>query len=111
MRKHRSFCLPESEQASRQARQEPDGTTVGARDDGLSGSGTDGRISVERQHTSDVRAGPAEGAWVTEWRRRDWSRERRRDLNGLGAVGGNPVAATEELKPLEHLGPAQQGAE
>lgn len=29
MRKHRSFRLPESEQASRQARQEPDGTTVG----------------------------------------------------------------------------------
>lgn len=25
MRKHRSFCLPESGQASRQARQEPDG--------------------------------------------------------------------------------------
>ena len=56
--------------------------TVEARDDGLSGSGTDGRISVERQHTSDVRAGPAEGAWVTEWRRRDWSRERRRDRMG-----------------------------
>jgi len=29
MRKHRSFSLPESEQASRQARQEPDGMTVG----------------------------------------------------------------------------------
>ena len=42
MRKHRSFCLPESEQASRQARQEPDGMVVEARDDGLSGSGTDG---------------------------------------------------------------------
>lgn len=41
MRKHRSFCLPESGQASRQARQEPDGTTVEARDGGLSGSGTD----------------------------------------------------------------------
>ena len=41
MRKHRSFCLPESEQASRQARQEPDGMEVEARDDGLSGSGTD----------------------------------------------------------------------
>lgn len=25
----------------------------------------------------------------------------------LGAVGGNPVAATEELKLLEHIGPAQ----
>lgn len=48
MRKHRSFCLPESEQASRQARQEPDGTMVEARDDGLSGSGTDGQILVER---------------------------------------------------------------
>ena len=42
MREHRSFCLPESEQASRQARQEPDGMVVEARDDGLSGSGTDG---------------------------------------------------------------------
>ena len=42
MRKHRSFCLPESEQASRQARQEPDGMEVEARDDGLSGSGMDG---------------------------------------------------------------------
>jgi len=42
MRKHRSFCLPESEQASLQARQEPDGTTIEARDDGLSGSGTEG---------------------------------------------------------------------
>ena len=42
MRKHRSFCLPESEQASRQARQEPDGMEVEARDDGLSGSGRDG---------------------------------------------------------------------
>lgn len=62
MRKHRSFCLPESERASRQARQEPDCMTVGARDDGLSGSGTDGRIKVKRQRTSDVRAGPAEGA-------------------------------------------------
>ena len=40
MRQHRSFCLPESEQASRQARQEPDGMTIEARDDGLSGSGT-----------------------------------------------------------------------
>lgn len=40
MRKHRSFCLSESEQASRQARQEPDGMTVKARDDGVSGSGT-----------------------------------------------------------------------
>ena len=54
MREHRSFCLPESEQASRQARQEPDSTTVGARDGGLSGSGTDGWIIVERQRTSDV---------------------------------------------------------
>ena len=54
MRQHRSFCLPESEQASRQARQEPDGTTVGARDDGFSGSGTDGQIKAERQRTSDV---------------------------------------------------------
>lgn len=42
MRNHRSFCLPESEQASRQARQEPDGMTVEASDGGLSGSGTDG---------------------------------------------------------------------
>ena len=42
MRKHRSFCLPESEQASRQARQEPYGMEVEARDDGLSGSGRDG---------------------------------------------------------------------
>lgn len=73
MRQHRSFCLPESEQASRQARQEPDGMTVEARDDGLSGSGMDGPIKAERQCPSDVRAGPAEGAWVTEWRRRDWS--------------------------------------
>ena len=40
MRQHRSFCHPKSEQASRQARQEPDGMTVEARDDGLSGSGT-----------------------------------------------------------------------
>jgi len=48
MRQHRSFRLPESEQASRQARQEPDGMTVGARDGGLSGSGTDGRSRVER---------------------------------------------------------------
>ena len=40
---HRSTLrLPESEQASRQARQEPDGMMVEARDDGLSGSGTDG---------------------------------------------------------------------
>ena len=54
MRSIRSFCLPESEQASRQARQEPDGMTVGARDDGLSSSGKDGRIRVERQRTSDV---------------------------------------------------------
>ena len=37
----------------------------------------------------------------------DWSRERRRDQYGLGAVGVNPVAATEELKPLERIGPAQ----
>ena len=36
------FCLPESEQASRQARQEPDGVMVGARDDDLSGSDTKG---------------------------------------------------------------------
>ncbi len=42
MREHRSFCLPESEQASRQARQEPDGVTVEARDGGLPGSSTDG---------------------------------------------------------------------
>ena len=42
MRKHRSFCLLESEQASLQARQEPDGMTVGARDYGISGSDTDG---------------------------------------------------------------------
>lgn len=42
MRKHRSFCLPESGQASRQARQEPDGMEVEARDDGFYGSGTDG---------------------------------------------------------------------
>lgn len=42
MHQHRSFCLPESEQASRQARQEPDGMTDEARDGGLSGSGTDG---------------------------------------------------------------------
>lgn len=42
MRNHRSFCLPEGEQASRQARQEPDGMTVEASDGGLSGSGTDG---------------------------------------------------------------------
>lgn len=42
MRQHRSFCLPESEQASRQARQKPDGMTVDARDGGLSGSCTDG---------------------------------------------------------------------
>lgn len=48
MRMHRSFCLTESEQASRQARQEPDGTMVEARDDGLSGSGTNGRMKVER---------------------------------------------------------------
>lgn len=48
MRKHRSFCLPESGQASRQARQEPDGMMEEARDDGLSGSGTDGRMKVER---------------------------------------------------------------
>jgi len=48
MRQHRSFCLPESEQASRQARQEPDGMMEEARDDGLSGSGTDGRMKVER---------------------------------------------------------------
>ena len=41
VRQHRSFCLPESEQASRQARQEPDGMTVEARDYGLSGSGTE----------------------------------------------------------------------
>ena len=41
VRQHRSFCLPESEQASRQARQEPDDTMVEARDNGLSGSGTD----------------------------------------------------------------------
>lgn len=61
MRQHRTFCLPESEQAIRQARQEPDGTTVEARDGGLSGSGNDSRIRVQRQHTSDVRAGPAEG--------------------------------------------------
>ena len=54
MREHRSFCLPESEQASRQARQEPDSMTVEAIDDGLSGSGKDGRIMVERQRTSDV---------------------------------------------------------
>ena len=54
MRQHRSFCLPESEQASRQARQEPDGMTVGAKDGGLSGSGTNGRIKVKRQRTSDV---------------------------------------------------------
>lgn len=54
MREHRSFSLPESEQASRQARQEPDGVTVGARDGGLSGSGTDGRIKAEKQRTSNV---------------------------------------------------------
>ena len=48
---------------------------------------------------------------MTERRRRDWRRERRRDHSGLGAVGVNPVAATEELKPLERLGPAQQGEE
>lgn len=48
MRQHRSFCLPESEQASRQARQEPEGMMEEARDDGLSGSGTDGRMKVER---------------------------------------------------------------
>lgn len=33
------------------------------------------------------------------------------ETEGLGAVGVNPAAATEELKPLERLGPAQQGAE
>lgn len=33
------------------------------------------------------------------------------ETEGLGAVGGNPVAATKELKPLERLGPAHQGAE
>lgn len=54
MRQHRSFCLPESEQASRQARQEPDGMTVEARDGGLSGSGTDSRIKVLRQQPSNV---------------------------------------------------------
>ena len=54
MRKHRSFCIPESGQASRQARQEPDGMTVEARDGGLSGSGTDSRMKVQRQQPSDV---------------------------------------------------------
>lgn len=29
------------------------------------------------------------------------------ETDGLGAVGVNPVAATEELKPLERIGPAQ----
>lgn len=29
------------------------------------------------------------------------------ETEGLGAVGGNPVAATEELKSLERIGPAQ----
>ena len=29
------------------------------------------------------------------------------ETEGLGAVGVNPVAATEGLKPLERLGPAQ----
>ena len=33
------------------------------------------------------------------------------ETEGLGAVGGNPAAATEELKPLERLGPARLGAE
>ena len=68
-------------------------------------------MEVVRQRTSDVRAGPAEGALVTEWRQRDWSRERRRDQNGLGAVGVNPAAATEELKSLERIGPVRQRAE
>lgn len=39
MRKHRSFCLPESGQASRQARQEPDGMMEEARG-WVEGSGT-----------------------------------------------------------------------
>lgn len=30
---------------------------------------------------------------------------------GLGSVGVNPVVATEEQKPLERIGPAQQVAE
>lgn len=29
------------------------------------------------------------------------------ETEGLGAVGVNPVAATEELKSLERIGPAQ----
>lgn len=29
------------------------------------------------------------------------------ETEGLGAVGGNHAAATEELKPLERIGPAQ----
>lgn len=29
------------------------------------------------------------------------------ETEGLGAVGVNPAAATEELKPLERIGPAQ----
>ena len=29
------------------------------------------------------------------------------ETEGLGAVGGNPVAATEELKPLERIGQAR----
>ena len=61
MRQHRSFCLPESEQASRQARQEPDGMTVEARDDGIFRLWHERLNQGERQRTSDVRAGPAEG--------------------------------------------------
>lgn len=41
--------LPESEQASRYARQEPDVIKVEASDDGLSGSGTDNRSNVRKQ--------------------------------------------------------------
>lgn len=32
------------------------------------------------------------------------------ETEGLGAVGVNPVTASEELKPLERIGPALQGA-
>ena len=44
MRQHRSFCLPQSEQTSRQARQTPDAQRFERGDDGLSGSGTEPRI-------------------------------------------------------------------
>ena len=37
------------------------------------------RMEALRPQPSHVRAGPAEGTWVREWRRRDCSRQRRRD--------------------------------